>query len=659
MKKYICSLSILLIAAIFVLPEIAYGQATPKIVPTTPEAAALIKMTEYPVGMTTGIPDINIPLFEVKAGDLTLPLTLQYQAGGFKINEQSTRVGLGWSLSTDLQVTRTINGLDDFAFNGYINNSKVRTVPYPFYSTTTSFPSQNAYDIASGAIDGAPDKFSYKLLTKSGSFFFWQNNAGTYTFIPVPYDNVKITFLNDQFVITDTDGTVYYFAEKEATGENSSPTGGICMNCQVTAWKCTRIVSNLGNQEITFTYLPKAVRTYKTNTDCIEYYSGYYYIGSEFGAYYYRSDLYPLSSQTSYNGTPFPLYSISNPKYIEYYANGQTPLLHVPYYNSSTKSFVDKTYLYQANTQVTNPYNSSSDVKGSSINTIKFRGGSITFNNPDKLTQIDIKDDKNVSVKTIQLYQSYKVPTYLDGAKYYNGSDFQGTMYLDSLRIGNNGQNYETYALVYNNKYCFGNHLTGHDAWGYVNDYTREIKMTTYYSMPGKTLNERYYLDMNGTVVNNVPFSMSGYDWALSPREDYMKYGVLRRIVYPTGGYVDFDFEANKHDGFNYYIAHYKYGTVRCKPLQLAGGLRIRSINFYNPNEAKPATQKYYKYGAYENGAGDLMYSMPTDTAGKTYKPGAVDVTKYVVNLKSPCVGGVCTRNQAYPFSSTCRFFPE
>lgn len=652
MKNYILYF-ILFMTVLSFFPKIVCGQGINQIVPNTPEAAALIKLTEYPISMTTGVPDINIPLFEVKVGDLTMPVTLQYHAGGFKINEQSTRVGLGWTMSTDLQVTRTINGKDDFSSGGYASNSLRNSIPYPFYKSSnyTNFPSENIYNMASGQVDGMPDKFSYKLLNKSGSFFFQQNNGGTYIFIPVPYDNVKISFINNQFIITDTDGTVYYFDEKEITGETISPTG-TCTNCHVTAWKCTKIISNLGVQEITIGYAPKALKRYKTRTDHKEYYSGYYYrTGSQFGAYY-CSDVIPLSELQYFYETQYPFFRISNPKYIDYFADERGPVLHVPYYDRNQGALIDKTFNYWSVSPIINPYNSTSDIQGSSIERIKFRGGSITFNDPDKLTKIVLKDENNSTVKTIDLFQSYKAPYNIPASRDYNGSDFQGTMYLDSLKIAYGDQKYETYALVYNNKYCFGNHLVGHDIWGYPNTYTDEISRQYFSSMPRQFFNEKYYFDLGGwanSMVRDLSYVTTGFDWALAPDENYMKNGVLRRIVYPTGGYVDFDFEANKHMGLNYSIKHYKYGTLDCTPLQLAGGLRIRSINFYNTGETKPTTQKYYKYGEYENGAGVLLYAPEIDFSGKTYKPGAVSVDQYIVYLHGNCSGSTCTRNQGYP----------
>lgn len=154
----------------------------PQIIPVSPEAAALAKLVNYPVNLNTGIPDINIPFYEIKVGGMSLPITLNYHAGGFRINEQATRAGLGWSLSSDLQITRTVNGLDDFTGSGrgYITNTLLKTFyadfsctncAYPLFSTSP-FPYANAYDMAVGEIDGMPDKFTYKLLTSRVPFIF-------------------------------------------------------------------------------------------------------------------------------------------------------------------------------------------------------------------------------------------------------------------------------------------------------------------------------------------------------------------------------------------------------------------------------------------------------------------------------------------------------
>ncbi len=51
--------------------------------PPAPEAASLAKCINFPVDYNTGVPRIEIPLFELKGRESSLPLVISYHAGGF------------------------------------------------------------------------------------------------------------------------------------------------------------------------------------------------------------------------------------------------------------------------------------------------------------------------------------------------------------------------------------------------------------------------------------------------------------------------------------------------------------------------------------------------------------------------------------------------
>lgn len=61
----------------------------PQISPVSPEAAAVQKYVCYPVNHSTGLADIAIPLYTIKAGDLELPITLTYHSAGIKLHQLS------------------------------------------------------------------------------------------------------------------------------------------------------------------------------------------------------------------------------------------------------------------------------------------------------------------------------------------------------------------------------------------------------------------------------------------------------------------------------------------------------------------------------------------------------------------------------------------
>lgn len=624
---------------------------TGQIVPVSPEASALAKMVNYPVNNNTGIPNISIPFYEIKVGNLTLPINFTYQGGGFKINEHATPEGLGWRLSANLQITRTINGLDDFKDNvGYIGNILMKAYDpsasgsyYPLWTTY-----RNPYDLAAGLKDGQPDKFNYSLLGKSGSFYFMKNTAGTgYTIVPVPYDNIKITFNNGQFIIVDTDGTTYYFGEqgsvelstlaangKEVTGTFSSLESA-CFDCKVTGWKCMRIESSTATNTIDFSYQAQNIARYRSYSDRIEYYDNENPCTLGLDGAYYHSDATPLSSFTSYENIlqNIPFYRISSPKYMVYYGNGQ-PVFHVPSFDSPY-DMTDKTYKV-------NNYTSGSeiDIAGLALSHIQFRGGKVVFNGADHLVSIDVSDDENHIIKSVHLYQSYTNAVYAQESKLYNGLNFQGTPYLDSLHIENGGNTYDRYAFLYNDKFCYGNHLKGHDAWGYPNASTVEIAYANntsgnILSLPSKHLTVgKYFLDLAAGCTNyllDVFITIGGDDWAEAPDEEYAKKGALKRIIYPTGGFEDFDWESNKYLGtFND-----GYGGTQKIP-RLAGGLRIRSISYFDGKGLLPEMQKYYRYGDLEDGTGTLLHSphLPPETVGYHYD--AVDYNQQVAYLSAP-----------------------
>lgn len=622
MKKLVYYLLIPIIV-FFVNISIINAQEKTKIIPTSPEAAALTKMVNYPVNRNTGIPDISIPIYEINSGGLTFPVTLQYHGGGFKINEQAGRYGLGWSLSVDLQITRTVNGLDDFLGNGigYMNNSLVLSTGYKF-TDGTPFPNANMYDLAAGRKDGQPDKFDYQLLNKSGSFFILKTGT-TYQFMPIPYDNIKIEILTGgTFIITDTDGTIYYFEKQESTYTPDKCT---------TAWKCSKILNNLGKEVLTFSYIQKPSRTVRSKTDCIEYYKGGIspVSTSSFGSFLY-SNKPPLDNSTYYmNSGTTPFYKLSTPKYVQFFADeNRFPIVHLPYYDTNTNTLKDKQYNTTSSSGLgaRNPFNNIVSIERIMLNEIVFRGGRIKFINDDyQLRNIQIYYSSD-TIRSIRLYQNFTAPYNMTSYQYYNGVENRGTPYLDSLIINAKGQKFEKYSFLYNSKICYGNHLFGHDAWGYPNINTQEISPYLY-SVPGNIAWEKHILSATDTR-EHLEYRTESQDYWVQASDEYViRSGVLKRIIYPTGGYVDFDFEPNKYlASLPYYIEN---GIKREDLIQYCGGLRIRSINYYDKGARKPNLQKYYKYGLYEEGTGELNTKPEINKFVGTYGIDEINMDKY------------------------------
>lgn len=84
-----------LLLLVFYIPFYAKEQfsdyATKKysVIPPAPEVASMMKYIDIPVSHFTGIPHIDIPIYTVTEGTLSVPISISYKGGGIKQNEQS------------------------------------------------------------------------------------------------------------------------------------------------------------------------------------------------------------------------------------------------------------------------------------------------------------------------------------------------------------------------------------------------------------------------------------------------------------------------------------------------------------------------------------------------------------------------------------------
>src|SRR5687768_13459491 len=71
----------------------------PQITPRSPNVASIEKYGSIPVSLSTGIPNISIPLTTISVDGLTIPITLTYHNNGLKVDEIPSMMGLGWDLN--------------------------------------------------------------------------------------------------------------------------------------------------------------------------------------------------------------------------------------------------------------------------------------------------------------------------------------------------------------------------------------------------------------------------------------------------------------------------------------------------------------------------------------------------------------------------------
>lgn len=201
------------------------SQELPKIIPPSPNAGAFHVYGNTQVNYYTGSANITIPLFDVKEGELSLPIYLKYTGGnGLKVEEIASWVGLGWTLNAGGAISRTIRGIadEDETKKGFF---KMTEIPVPEFDNFAIFD-----QIESGMADGEPDKFMYNYPGGSGSFFYNYDKSIYYK----PMKHIKVTHnigvesesispvhcstydeVITDFTLTDEYGKLFTFKDKE------------------------------------------------------------------------------------------------------------------------------------------------------------------------------------------------------------------------------------------------------------------------------------------------------------------------------------------------------------------------------------------------------------------------------------------------------------
>lgn len=144
-------------------------------VPPSPNAAALTKFGNIPVGPATGIPQVTIPIYQYtsKSNGLSLPISLDYHAGGVRVDEVASNVGIGWALNAGGVVSRGVKGTPDEDQDGFLNT--------PWFDGATgnspatapsSKPFVKAYN---RTLDIEADLFTFNFNGRSGRFVYGRN----------------------------------------------------------------------------------------------------------------------------------------------------------------------------------------------------------------------------------------------------------------------------------------------------------------------------------------------------------------------------------------------------------------------------------------------------------------------------------------------------
>ena len=494
----------------------------PDLIPPSPEAAALGKFVEHPVSLYNGIPNISVPLYTIKGKDITFPIDLHYNSSGIKVEEDASWAGLGWAVSNTGVITRMINGVDDFALNEpgwFANSTGYLYSPEANYSTDLEYH-YYLRDLCQQKIDSRPDIFYYNFHGHSGKFILKKKINSYDPVRAVVLSNEKISIAYDESARTWTfltnDGNKYIFGTKEE-GQTWTGTGTSYEEVfrtsvfpdqyynkkTISAWYLDKIISPWG-EEFIFTYRDGV-------------YTSEVYSFSEL-----RSMPINFSSpQNSCPGIALNQSATRTGTFLKYLSSIQVRK------NGIASQGYNVTF-YSSDREDIKPYDNK-------INPV--------FGKAQKLDRIIVQHVENYIPKKI--LEINLQTSYWETGTGSQHPSFGKRLKLDQVKfLDATGSLSYRYTFFYNSTSLPVKNSNAVDFWGYYNGQQNtgnpvEGQLPT--KIPAfRVMNNTDRIDLYG--ANRYPDSSTSNPKAC----------VLEKIVYPTGGYTEYDYELNEFHDNNY-----------------------------------------------------------------------------------------------------------
>lgn len=474
------------------------------VVQPTPNAASLGKYGDVPVSNYTGIPSINIPIYSLSQGPLNHNVSLSYHAGGIRVEEMASRVGLGWTLQAGGSVSRIVNGTrddqDDTFGKGY----------YYFGGDLDNLdPSDDLLidQLREGARDGEPDLFSFNCGEYSGKFYINKNKQP----VLVPLQDIKVEVIEsggqfEGFIIKTPEGNRHHFGKyNTTTAYDVTWSTTVSQEAFRSTWHLLRTESYDRTHHITFTYEADNY-SYTSSATC-------------------RAIVTECSSEST-GGSSFSESCSGG----SFYLSGGDEF----YYNTTNiigkrlKRIISDNVVINFVSPSSNAYNRL-DLGELTI------GGST---NKRSLRRIDISTGSGSNSLCKRFFLSYN---YFTDSSHLTDDASNPIPAARRLRLRSvQERSCDNTIIIPAHTFTYQGtttmpwrHSKQRDHWGFYN---------------GQFLNDKELVNIPETTIT-VPGS-SALTFGSSERfvvEDKAKQGTLTRINYPTGGHTEFVYESNRH----------------------------------------------------------------------------------------------------------------
>lgn len=516
------------------LPSLAQQNGTDRIIPPSPTAASLGRYGDLQVGYYTGTASINIPIHTLVEGDIKLPINLSGSARAFTVSEIPGWVGAGFNLQAGGVITRSSVGLPDDLYSptvggdvGFLYNfSNVLQVKSQLLSNNLS---QTLVDrIVSNTLDLQPDVYSYNFNGYAGLLYI--DPAGGINAI-YSYSHENIEFIPN--IVTRSE----HGQEKFLDSWTAKTPDGFEYTFEAKEW--TRSSSVIGTQSVSFSHI---------------------------SSWYLTSITSPTGHQVTFGYTALNATDWKKRRLQEYYFDKMGKWASCSAGSTTSVSF---------GTQLNAPQTSETECI--------------------YLSEI-VSDNTTIKFETSKrndLYQQYTYATI--DPQCNNPADCQEDRKLDKITIKNkNGAIVNEFNFGYYENPSYRLQLTSVTEVGrnpYLFEYNGAIPVT--YS--SKSIDHWGYYNGSGNTnlipiiqITNIPDINGTYGYAnREPNYNNTKLGSLKKIVYPTRGYNEFEYQQNDYSYINDQST-----TVGNK---VCGGLRVSKIKTYD-NVGNIEMVKEYDY---------------------------------------------------------------
>ncbi|MGQ8867506.1 hypothetical protein [Myroides sp. TSA_177.3] len=417
---------------------------------------------QHSIGMFTGTVQEQIELYNYKANDLVVPITLSYSSNGIKVDQAENNVGIGWVLNGGGVITRVVNGRAD--------ERRSNKLP-PDVQCHDQEMVNYVYHNSSSRIDTEPDLFLFNFLGRSGQFTLDDNKQ----VLLLEQEDLEIKMLkgtdqNYYFTVRDERGVTYVFDQRETTSTQYDHSN----DSAVTAWYLKSITSPSG-AVINFEYKQDSQSFTQVASRSIK--------------------LIKRNNFCSNKGIPWE-YVINR-----IHTSMSTVTLSRVYSNNPQDGEIELKYDHRR------PYNA------------------VTIKEPILISEVVFRDNRKQEVDNIKFnYTTTRNKrTFLEGIQFKEPNKTYQFEYHDAERLNER----------------FGNK----DAWGYNSskggDFPDPIKN---YMLIGETrLGYEKYVSVGDNYTDL----------------DYVQAGLLKKIIFPTKGYSEFNYEANRVWGPDFIPAQY------------------------------------------------------------------------------------------------------